>query len=263
MGMAFGGAVLAWARLNLTNFNWYRACVVLLVAFCGFEGAKFINDAFDIRTDITTKKENPILLGLISKSTAIILGIALSVLSLLLSMYLGTWAFIFVILTIILHLLYSLPPFRLKRIFPLQSIILAFEALFAMFTGYSSLAPNNPLYSFPIRMIVLVLFTLSLAFNTKDIRDIEGDKKEKIKNLYTLFGIKKGKLINAILVLIAYLSTPIITDYIPLFIVALPCGVATAGLIMSPKYREEMIFGIYIPFGLLIMFLIYKKILFV
>ncbi len=261
MGMAFGGVVLAWARMNLKHFNWVTAGIILLIAFTGFEGAKLLNDIQDIKGDRKSKKESLISLGIISSRQALFLGGSLSFISLFLSILLGVWPAIFVFLTIVLHLFYSLPPFRLKRLLFLSSFILATEALLAMLTGYAALAPN-PLISFPKRMAILVLFTLSLAFNTKDIKDIEGDKEEGIQNLYTLFGIKKGKIINAVLVLIAYFSTPFIIGYPPIALAAIPAGITTAWLILSRYYREEKVFGIYIPFGLFIMFLIYKRLIF-
>jgi 4-hydroxybenzoate polyprenyltransferase len=75
--------------------------------------------------------------------------------------------------------------------------------------------------------------------------DLEGDKKTKITTLFTIFGMEKGRYINAYLVLISYLLVPVILNFYLLFIATIPLGVASFYFCLKKPFNEKMIFYIY------------------
>jgi len=255
VGFTIGGYVIA---LNMGNFGFSITYLILLsiIAFLGFHAALYLNDIFDLEIDRVTGKETLLTAGILHKRSAIILSGIFSISALLLSYAINLRVFWLVLAILLFSSIYSVPIIRIKRIFPLNIVSLAIIALLAMITGFSVLLPIR---YFPSRMAILVLITLSLTFGTKDMRDIKGDREKGIRTLFTLLGDKRGKRVNSLLILIGYLTAPLILARPSLYWLALPCGIATSLIALRERPREDFIFLIYIFFGLYILYLIASK----
>gem|GEM_PF-2951884 len=117
----------------------------------------------------------------------------------------GLASFIFLLAAHVISLAYSTPLVRAKRIYPLNVFLLALAGLAVMVSGFASHAPVR---LFPLRMLTLVVVTLTATFGTKDMADVEGDRRRGIRTLFTLLGLGKGRWVNAGLVIVSYLLTP-------------------------------------------------------
>ena len=251
-GMTIGGIVIG-LKVSGGNFvNLFPFFIpAIAIAIYAFQGAVLINDYFDFEGDVVVKNKTPLVLGLISPSLSLRGGIFLSIYSILLSFYISHLAGLFVFMAHLINFFYSLPPFRLKKFYPLSTFLLSLGALFMMLTGYSMIA-SQYIFNFPFKMVILVIVTLTLTFGTKDMKDIEGDRLMGSKNLYTILGEERGRLINAFLVLISYIITPVILGNYFLFVFAIPSGFLTFFFILK-KISEKFILLIYILFGLIIL----------
>jgi len=251
-GFAAGGVVMG-AKIGGTALDIYQFFYVSFAVLIAFQGAVFLNDIFDAEIDILAGKQTPFSKGIISIKHSYILAFGLTFLALGLLLRCGLTSFLIAILAYLLSLSYTVPPVRAKRFFPLNVFLLALTGLCIMLMGF---AAQTSVFNFPIRMLVLVLLTLTATFGTKDMADIKGDRERGITTLFTLLGLQKGKKVNAILVLAAYLSTPLILAYPKLYFAAIPAAVLSAGVILAKKLREWLILLVYILFGGWILFLI-------
>jgi len=125
---------------------------------------------------------------------------------------------IWVSLYYLIGIVYIIPPFRWKRWYPLSTFLLAVAALTAANMGY------------------------------------ERDSPAAIKTLYTVFGPDHGRYINAVLVLISYLTVPLILGKALFFFISAPIGLASSLVTFSRHhYREGLIFAFYFLFSALLL----------
>jgi 4-hydroxybenzoate polyprenyltransferase len=251
-GFAAGGVVMG-AVIGKAPLDIYLLFYSVVSALVAFQGAVFLNDIFDAEIDVLADKPTPFSKGVLSLKESYVLAVGLSVASLLLALRCGTASLLALSGLHVVSLVYSTPPLRAKRIYPLNVSLLAVAGLSVMVSGFAS---HASVLLFPVRMLILVLVTLTATFGTKDMADIEGDRRRGIRTLFTILGLQKARWVNAALVLVAYLATPLILAYPKLYWAAAPAGLATAATMLARKSREWLILLVYIFFGLVILWLI-------
>lgn len=234
--------------------NYIDSFLLLCSVFFSFQTSVITNDIHDIRTDQISKKKtlfnsNPFTIKQYNN-----LNIFFFVLSLTFALTINYRIFLIVIFGHIIHFLYSSKPFRLKRFFPLSILMLSFGALLAAIAGFALFESSKPFLSFPLKPALFIVIPLFLGLNFRDLTDYLGDKKTDITTLFTIFGLKRGKIINAILLLLSYLSIPIILQLPVFFIAAIPLGIASFYFCMKTPFKEKYIFYLY--FILIVIFII-------
>ena len=225
--------------------NYIDSFLLLCSVFFSFQTSVITNDIHDIRTDQFSKKKTLINSNPFTIKQYNNLNIFFFVLSLMFALTINYRVFLIVILGHVIHLLYSSRPFRLKRFFPLSILMLSFGALLTAIAGFSLFDASKPFLSFPLKAALFIVIPLFLGLNFRDLADYLGDKKTDVATLFTIFGLKKGRFINAILLLLSYLSIPIILRLPLLFIAAIPLGAASFYLSLREPFREKYIFYLY------------------
>jgi 4-hydroxybenzoate polyprenyltransferase/tetratricopeptide (TPR) repeat protein len=227
----------------------FLAIVGLMTAmFFIFQCAVTMNDIFDITGDKVSSEKRPLAKGTFTYKEYIVLAIFFFIVSLLFSFSVRPFASILILFFTVLSFIYSAPPLRIKRIFPLSTFTLAFATLISLYLGFSIFAFEKTAYIFPLKITFLILFVFTLSFAVKDIKDYKGDKKMRVFTITTMFGQRKGKFIIAFLMLISYLSVPLITRIYWIFIPSVIIGVFTSVIILSKKPKEGFIFIGYFIF---------------
>jgi len=225
--------------------NFYNSFLLLFSVFFSFQTSVIINDINDMRTDHFSNKNS-----FLNPSTFPIeyyqfLSIFFFTISLLSALVINYRIFIIVLFGHTLHFAYSSKPLRLKRLFPISIFLLSLAALLTAISGYALFNSYKPFISFPIKTAMLIFIPLFLSLNFRDMHDLQGDKKTDITTLFTIFGIEKGRYINAYLVLLSYLLVPAILKFYPLFFATIPLGIASFYTCLKKPFNERMIFYIY------------------
>ena len=225
--------------------NYIDSFLLLCSVFFSFQTSVITNDIHDIRTDQISKKKtlfnsNPFTIKQYNN-----LNIFFFVLSLMFALTINYRVFLIVILGHVIHFLYSSKPFRLKQFYPLSILMLSFGALLAAIAGFSLFDPSKPFLSFPLKAALFIVIPLFLGLNFRDLADYLGDKKTDVATLFTIFGLKKGRFISAILLFLSYLSIPIILRLPLFFTAAVPLGVASFYFSLKEPFREKYIFYLY------------------
>ncbi|MEJ2307087.1 MAG: UbiA family prenyltransferase, partial [candidate division WOR-3 bacterium] len=143
------------------------------------------------------------------------------------------------------HFCYSSKPLRLKRFYPVSIFTLSLAALLTAISGYALFNSYKPFISFPLKPVLLIFVPLFLSLNFRDLADYRGDGRTNITTLFTIFGLEKGRRINACLVLLSYMLVPLILKFYPLFTAAIPLGIASFYFSIKKPFNEKMIFYIY------------------
>lgn len=202
--------------------------VAFLIVFLSAVGSFAFNDYHDFDIDKSNDRfDQPLLLGLLSKSVALMTGLGSFLLIIFLSLYLNSLAMSLVLVSLPLFFLYSM---GLKRMILIKNALIAYAYVATILLGsLVSDAILEPLivYFAAMGFIVGVAFEIML-----DIGDVEGDKKLGIETLSTRFGTETAAQVSVVLY-----GAIVILDPLPFFIMIDPrlyLGYAFLLLILIP-----------------------------
>ena len=204
------------------NVDW-RFLVVLLANWTAVGFAFMINDIEDAPDDALSSSKinrNPVSAGLITPKTARIWTFIVGVISAALFALLGTWPFIFGLLSLILGYLYSYRGVRLKTIAFLDVLshclmLSGLQFLTGYFT-YSTTLVRNWLWPF---LFVVCISVYGELYN--EIRDFEGDQAAQLRHTAIVLGSRTSHvLMLAILVLGVFsgIVSFLVIDLIPFWV---------------------------------------------
>jgi 4-hydroxybenzoate polyprenyltransferase len=204
--LTVAGLVVA-QKLSFSYPDWIYALLALLGVFFLWQCSVIINDVFDVRIDRANLKKRPLVLRFIQPRDYLRLGLILGLLGIILSLLIGRVVLLCSLFFFLLAILYSVPPFRLRRGLLAYPIIGLGSALSFMI-GYSSgtfllRVGNLPLAS---KSIFYVFAVLTIGSVTKDAQDYEGDRQMGIKNFFTIVKRERARWIISLLLFLGFLS---------------------------------------------------------
>ncbi|MEW6558242.1 MAG: UbiA family prenyltransferase [Elusimicrobiota bacterium] len=253
MGMAAFGIILGYLFLPEqagSKFITHPLDILKIVGllssgFLAWQFAKIFNDIFDYDADIISGNHTPLTDNAISFKQYQIIGVICLILSLLMAFTVHYSTFYLMLFVCIISFLYSVPPLRLKRVFLLSTFIIAMSGLIAIMVGFSFFAKENTLWKFPAVISKLIIFCILIGFHAKDLKDIEGDRKQRILTLPVLLGPQKGRIVIGLLVLVGYFLVPLILKANILFIPALILGLLSFFITMKLHKPDTLLLFIY------------------
>ncbi|KAK9153344.1 hypothetical protein Sjap_000824 [Stephania japonica] len=221
------GSVSLVARALVENshlIKWsllLKAMCGLLALICGNGYIVGINQIYDIGIDKVNKPYLPIAAGDLSVQSAWVLVLLLAAAGLFtVSFNFGPFITSLYCLGLFLGTIYSVPPFRLKRYPVVAFLIIATVRGFLLNFGvyYATRAALGLTFewSSPVAFITtfVTLFALVIAI-TKDLPDVEGDRKYQISTLATKLGVRNIALLGSGLLLANYIGAIIAAVYLP------------------------------------------------
>lgn len=184
---------------NPSSINWMlmpRALIGLLALLCGNGYIVGINQIYDEEIDRVNKPFLPVAAGDLTRSQAWILVAALAVggLSAVLTQFGALTAKLYT-LGLFLGTIYSVPPLRLKRFaLPAFLIIATVRGVLLNFGVYHATreALLLPFQWSPAAAFITIFATVfaTVIAITKDLADVEGDKKFNIGTFATALGVR-------------------------------------------------------------------------
>ncbi len=209
------------------------------------------NDEADTAIDQLTNTERPLVRGGFPLEEWGIIKVIFLVLSLAFAFLAGWYTINFIILFLLMYHIYSKPPFRLKSIFGLSSLLVASNALLVAMAGFFLYSNTEGLNAFPGRFALGILFFFTLSQNMKDLKDIQGDKQYGIATLPVLLGEKNGKrAVGALLFLASSLLPLIIGLSMWAVTIGIVAGVTAYALATKKNFKEKPIFFLYFAYAI-------------
>lgn len=188
--------------------------LAILTVLFEISAGNVINDYFDYKIDLINKPERPIPSGKITPKTArnyaYVLFILGTICGFLISYLTNNWlCFIIVLISDMVLYIYA---YKLKSTPLIGNLTVGFmTGLCFAFGGYSINNPTIILNSWILGFFAFVMTTAREI--TKDIEDIEGDKKEGAKTFPILYGEKLSAIIAIALIIIDCLLCPLLYYY--------------------------------------------------
>ncbi|XP_061963576.1 homogentisate solanesyltransferase, chloroplastic [Populus nigra] len=225
-GTALGStALVARALIENTNLiKWslmLKAFSGLFALICGNGYIVGINQIYDIGIDKVNKPYLPIAAGDLSVQSAWLLVIFFAVAGVLIvGLNFGPFITSLYCLGLFLGTIYSVPPLRFKRFPVIAFLIIATVRGFLLNFGVyhaTRAALGLPFeWSSPVAFITtfVTLFALVIAI-TKDLPDVEGDRKYNISTLATKLGVRNIAFLGSGLLLVNYVGAVLAAIYMP------------------------------------------------
>ncbi|KAK3127498.1 hypothetical protein QOZ80_7AG0574220 [Eleusine coracana subsp. coracana] len=225
-GTALGSIALV-ARALIENpelINWmlvFKAFYGLVALICGNGYIVGINQIYDIAIDKVNKPYLPIAAGDLSVQSAWLLVILFAVagFSIVVSNF-GSFITSLYCLGLFLGTIYSVPPFRLKR-YPVAAFLIiatvrGFLLNFGVYYATRAALGLTFQWSSPVAFITcfVTLFALVIAI-TKDLPDVEGDRKYQISTLATKLGVRNIAFLGSGLLVANYIAAIVVAFQMP------------------------------------------------
>jgi chlorophyll synthase len=220
------------------------------------------NDYFDQSKDIISrrKKNLPLTKGLLNPISIYRLSIALFIFAVIFAFFVSLWFALFVIICIILSIVYSAPPLRLKERPGLDLFTNSIASgILCTIAGW---VINKPIQDFPILWGIVSFFGVGAIYIPTTIIDYEPDIKKGVKTIATYLGKQKTFYIGWSFVVLANISIVLmgLLDYVipPRFLLfAFPIMIAEiisywyylGKLNYEGGYYAILVFSILVAFG--------------
>ncbi|XP_024986797.1 homogentisate solanesyltransferase, chloroplastic [Cynara cardunculus var. scolymus] len=265
-GTALGSVSLVTRALleNPNLIRWsllFKAFSGLVALICGNGYIVGINQIYDIGIDKVNKPYLPIAAGDLSVQSAWFLVLSFAVVGVIIvGMNFGSLITSLYCLGLFLGTIYSVPPFRMKR-FPVVAFLIiatvrGFLLNFGVYYAVRAALGLTFQWSSPVAFITtfVTLFALVIAI-TKDLPDVEGDRKFQISTFATKLGVRNIALLGSGLLLINYIGSVAAAFYmpqafrgslmIPFHAILASCLIFQAWVLERANYTQEAIAGFY------------------
>lgn len=193
-------AVVLGIRFNGYGFEFLPTIYLAMSASLVLCGANAINNALDSNRDSPSKR-NPVADGSLSKSTAITIGLVLTIGGIIISSLLGRWFLISATATSFLLFLYN--RYLKDRLIIGNLVVAGISGFLFIYIGWFFGLDEK----FVIASI-FAFFTHLAREIVKDIEDIEEDQRAGSKTLPIVFGKRISSLISSIILIIVGLGLP-------------------------------------------------------
>lgn len=246
--------------VGLGKYNSFIDSLGLISLFISWFGmwmfSVHLNDIADINIDKITNRNRPLVenkLDLLEMNQSSYLFLMIALVG---SWVAGFYQFYMVTIGLAIAYIYSMPPLRLKR-FPIVSTFLMSTVIVcAAISGFFFVSVDKNLHLFSPLIILGILATFTFQLNFKDLKDVEGDKKDGVLTIPVIF-TRYGKKIVGLLFALSFLLVPYFLSFSTLYIVAVPFAVLGYYFVNKEPYNEKRLFILNFLFVLSIILVIY------
>jgi homogentisate phytyltransferase/homogentisate geranylgeranyltransferase len=248
------GLMISYDRnISVIKLNWFYLIFLCLSVCFGWFFAVSLNDIFDLKIDKITKKSRVLVKDKMNISDYNLIVIISFIISILFAAIVSYEHFIFILVYDCIGFIYSVPPLRLKKYPIISTSLIALASLISTYMGFSLV---TGIKYFPLEIASLLLITITIAFNVKDIEDIEGDRKNKIWTIPVILGEKRSRNVIGCLIFISYILIPVILNHLNLLILSIIWGIINFLIIRMKRGSNSTLLLLY--FVYLFLFLLLK-----
>lgn len=214
--------------------------------------AAIVNDLFDFKGDSMSNPERPLVRGQFDRSEYWAIGIVLLILSLGFA-YCACYQSFLMFLTLWgVYFIYSAPPFRLKRFFPVNMMLIVLNGFLAFLAGFAIFARWNTFLLLSWKTVFVLTVPYLLGVHIITLKDYEADTADRIGTLPTILGERKSRILMALMLFIAAVSIVPVLGIRWLYIPGVVFGAMAALLVMREQWNEKLFFIHYLCYFLLV-----------
>lgn len=245
LGLLFMGLGLGlFYNPEVFSLDFFSGLVLLnliLMVFSTWFFSVLINDSVDLKIDKISNKNRPLVKKVFSLKKYLDLAVITFLISTFSAALISPVIFLVIISYHLLTYIYSCYPFRLKRFIGTSNLLIAISSLNFLIIGFLVFSEKQTLVDFPWRIYWFLFLAYALITPLKDLKDVEGDKKEQSYTLPVLLGRENTRLVIASFLFSFYLGSVYVLNKQELFLGALFLGVLNFLIVNSPRVDERKI----------------------
>jgi len=229
MGLA---VMFAGASFRPDLFEWLGILLLTVAVESAWLASVVANDFADRRIDEKTNPDRPLPTGAVPEDLYRQIGTLFFAASLLFSGVVSMSAMLLLLAYQAIAFLYSSPPFRLKRVPLIATILSAAAGILVLLAGFFVVSPITDISPIPSVMLWFLAIAYAVTLPLKDFKDIQGDRKDGVHTLPVLFGAERAKAVIGTALFLCYVASPLVLRESSLIFPALLFG-AGAFLLVS------------------------------
>jgi 4-hydroxybenzoate polyprenyltransferase len=228
---------------------WFNVVLSGCAVFFVWQLAIVLNDIYDMEIDQVANRQRPLVTEAVTVREYFFLASLLTFFALSFAVVVSRGVFLLMVVCVGLAFLYSVPPARLRNHIGGNLLIALAIWLSFLMGAWAAGGPGfNFVYLFPVGFLMFLFSTvLTLA---KDIKDIDGDRRAGVRNLFTMYGKADAKKIITALIFFVLNIPLLVYFHLSIFVISL-----IAALVY---YRWESIIGVYVSGVTIIVILFYQ-----
>lgn len=233
-GAAAGGRIAAARSLEVYRnppLDIFAVLALCAAVFLAWQSSVIFNDMTDVAEDSVSQPERPLAKRTVEPAEYRKTGFLCLFLALALAFSVNYFSFLLLLFCLASSVVYSFPPFRLKRHFLPASLLISIAAFCSFACGAAVFLGGKAVQFIPARITVCIFTTVFLASGFMTLKDARGDRIAGNRTIPVLFGETAGKVIISIMVLASYLVVPWLLEYPSLFLPSLLFGIFSCALI--------------------------------
>lgn len=228
-------------NITINIFSFLALANIFLGSIFAWVASVFINDIEDRKIDEISNFKRPLVEGYLTADNYRDLFWLFFIMSLVLSLSVGIKFFLIALIYQIIAWMYSAYPFRLKR-FPFIATFTSSLAITLWFlAGFILLSDKQQISEIPPKIIFLLLIAFTFSLPIKDLKDIEGDRKNKIWTIPVILGEKWARFFIGFFIFISYALSVIWLNVKILFIPAMLCGAISFALLNKASLSSRRV----------------------
>jgi len=248
-GLIFSLVAMKYSPSPHNFFLYFKILIGSLALALANATSNVLNQVWDIVEDRhnPVKRHRPVASGEISEREAMGLAFFGMIMMMLMAGCVNTTFTILLAIIMMFSFIYSVPPLRTKKRLWLNNITIAIPRGLIGVLASVSIVCDPFIPEFIAIGSIISLYTFSVN-PTKDISDVEGDKIAGVRNLCTVYGVKKAMRISAFFLVLTYVICilfvyfGIISNGWLFILMLLPVGIAILYLMLfnpEKKFKGE------------------------
>ena len=238
-GLGFALSLRSGIAVRMVDHRIYGFLLVPLSLAAAALFSIVTNNIADRSIDSVAHPSRPTVTGAVERGSYARIGWWALAFSLVAAALVSPLALLFMGLIVALYCLYSLEPFRLKRIPILSKLVVGASTLAAAMIGFT-LYGGNPLH-FPLPFALLFLVAVSLVANFLDLDDRDADKAAGIRTLPVMVGDRVSRILIAVACVASFGWVYAILGRSTLLAPMVVLAALSAGLILWRRIRRSIL----------------------
>lgn len=245
------GILLALQMFPSLNLNWNDYLAILSLFASLYFSAMFavcINDIEDVEIDKLTNTERPLVQQEATPKQLRTVSYLFLLASIISGYLAGNLPLFFILVFTALYYIYSAPPTRFKLIPFFSSFIIGLCFVTSFMAGFYIISPLKVVVAFPTGLAFGIFLFFFLYSHVRDVKDIGGDRENKIPTVPVIFGKVWGKRVTGVISASAFLVIPLLSKITILWLPAIVATFFTYYFINRNPYSEKLVFLVYFLF---------------
>ncbi len=209
LGMVLA-VIFAGAGFRPDLFEWLGILLLIVAVESAWLASVVVNDLADIRIDKRTNAHRPLPAGIVSETLYRTIGALFFAASILFSGIVSREAMLLILAYQAIAFLYSAPPFRLKRVPLIATVLSAAAGVLVLLAGFFTVSPSTDIAPIPPVLLWFLFVAYATTLPLKDFKDMKGDERDGVYTLPVLFGAERAKAVIGTAFFLCYAASPLV-----------------------------------------------------